>query len=83
MISLRLPMELEQELTTISRIEATTKTQIVRQAIVEYLARLKEKRTKTAYTLGEDLFGVYEGDTDLSSDYKHRLDDLLHEKYPS
>ncbi len=81
MISLRLPLELEQELTTIARLEATTKTHIVRQAIVEFVDKLKKQRGKSAYSLGEDLFGVYDGDVDLSSDYKNRLDDVLHAKY--
>jgi len=31
--------------------------------------------------LGHDLFGVYDGDEELSSDYKNRLDKILDEKY--
>lgn len=81
MISLRLPFELEQELSTIAKLESTTKTQIVREAIIEFIANIKKKRTETPYTLGHDLFGVYDGDENLSSDYKNRLDDILNEKY--
>ena len=81
MISLRLPMELEQELSLIAKLELTTKTQIVREAIVEYIANIKKRRTDTPYSLGQDLFGVYEGDEELSSDYKNRLDKILDEKH--
>ena len=81
MISLRLPRELEQELNTIAKLELTTKTEIVREAIVEYIAYLKKRQTQTAYSLGQDLFGAYDGDEELSSDYKNRLDKILDEKY--
>ena len=81
MISLRLPIELEQELSMIARLESTTKTQIVREAIVEFIANLKKRRVQTPYSLGHDLFGVYDGDENLSSDYKNRLDEILDAKY--
>ena len=81
MISLRLPMKLEQELSLIAKLELTTKTEIVREAIVEYIANIKKRRSDTPYSLGEDLFGVYEGDKELSSDYKNRLDKILDEKH--
>jgi predicted DNA-binding protein len=81
MISLRLPVELEQELNLIAKLELTTKTQIVRKAIIEYIANLKRKRADTPYSLGHDLFDVYDGDEELSSDYKNRLDKILDEKY--
>ncbi|NEW61248.1 transcriptional regulator, partial [Sulfurovum sp. bin170] len=67
---------------TIAKLELTTKTQIVRDAIVEYIANLKKRRTHTPYSLGHDLFGVYDGDEELSSDYKNRLDKILDAKYP-
>ncbi|MCH9740790.1 MAG: transcriptional regulator [Epsilonproteobacteria bacterium] len=81
MISLRLPIELEQELSAIAKLESTTKTQIVREAIVEFIANLKKRRGNTPYSLGHDLFGVYDGDENLSSDYKNRLDKMLDEKH--
>ena len=81
MISIRLPFELEQELNTIAKLESTTKTQIVREAIEQFIANLKEKKTQTPYSLGHDLFGVYEGDENLSSNYKNRLDEILNEKH--
>ena len=37
----------------------------------------KKRHTQTAYSLGHDLFGVYDGDEELSSDYKNRLVKIL------
>ncbi len=81
MISLRLPSDLEQELTQIAKLESTTKTQIVKEALVLFIANLKQKRSQTPYSLGEDLFGVADGEVDTSSHYKTKLDEILHEKY--
>jgi metal-responsive CopG/Arc/MetJ family transcriptional regulator len=81
MLSVRLPGEIEKELTRVARLEETTKTQIVREAIVDFLSRRKKEQQNTPYRLGKDLFGVYEGEADLSQNYKNKLDDLLHEKY--
>lgn len=81
MLSIRLPYELEQELATIAKLEKSTKTKIVKEAIVSFLDNLKQKRETSAYTLGEDLFGVYEGDEDLSKNYKEKLFGILSEKH--
>ena len=81
MLSVRLPKDIEQELATVANLEQTTKTKIVRDAIQFFLKNLKEKRKNTPYTLGKDLFGVYDGDTDLSENYKQRLDEILNEKH--
>ncbi len=72
---------MEQELNTIAKLKSTTKIQIVREAIVEFIANLKKRKTQTPYNLGHDLFGVYDGDQNLSSNYKNRLDEILDEKY--
>ncbi|SFP42959.1 ribbon-helix-helix protein, CopG family [Hydrogenimonas thermophila] len=81
MLSVRLPKDIEQELANVARLEQTTKTEIVREAILFFLENLKEKRKNTPYTLGKDLFGVYDGDSDLSSNYKQKLDEILNEKH--
>ncbi len=81
MLSIRLPKDLEQELDTISKLQQTTKTEIVKDAIKLFLENLKHKRKDTPYTLGEDLFGVYEGEKNSSLNYKEKLDEILNEKY--
>ena len=81
MLSVRLPSDIEQELDTVAKMQKTTKTEIVRQSILFFLENLKQKRKNKPYALGKDLFGVYEGDSDLSSTYKQKLDKILNEKY--
>ncbi len=73
MLSVRLPSQVERELTRIAEVNHTTKTQIVRQAITDFLSRRQKEQSNTPYLLGQDLFGVYAGDEDLSQDYKNRL----------
>ncbi len=81
MLSVRLPKHIEQELATVAKLEQTTKTEIVRKAIQFFLKNLKEKRKNTPYSLGKDLFGVYDGDINLSENYKQKLDEILNEKH--
>ena len=81
MLSVRLPAKIERELTLVARYNHTTKTQIVRQAIADFLSRQKNEQQNTPYLLGRDLFGVYEGDEDLSQNYKNKLGNILHEKH--
>ena len=81
MLSVRLPSEIEQELATVAKLENTTKTEIVRKSIQFFLENLKQKRKNKPYALGKDLFGVYDGDSDLASSYKQKLDEILNEKY--
>jgi len=81
MLSVRLPIQVERELTRIAEFDHTTKTQIVRQAIMDFLSRRKQEQPNTPYLLGQDLFGVYAGDEDLSHNYKNKLNDFLHEKH--
>ena len=80
MLTVRLPKELEKEVEKLATEEKSTKSQIVKNAIKEYL---KMKRTKkTPYELGKDLFGKYESDeTDLSEKYKEKIKEKLIEKY--
>ena len=49
--------------------------------IDKHTVNLKQKRKNKPYTSDKDLFGVYEGDSDLSSNYKQKLDEILNEKY--
>ena len=81
MLSVRLPLSIEQELATVAKLQYTTKTEIVRKAILFFLDNLKKQETNTPYLLGKDLFGVYEGEEDLSANYKQKLDEMLNEKY--
>ena len=80
MLSVRLPTDIEQKLATVARLQQTTKTKIVREAILFFLKHLEKQRKNTPYTLGKDLFGVYDGEKNLSENYKQKLDEILNEK---
>jgi len=81
MLSIRLPYELERELSTAAKLENSTKTKLVKEAIISFLDNLKQKRINSAYSLGKDLFGVCEDDENLSINYKQKLDKILNEKH--
>ena len=59
MFSIRLPRGLDEKLAAVSVREDRTKADLVREALVEYLAQ-REKRT-SPYESGEDHYGRYGG----------------------
>jgi len=80
MVTVRLPDQMEAQLQTLTEIENSTKTDIIRNALAEYLE--KHLSEKTAYELGKDLFGRHgSGDTDRSATYKERVKKIIHEKH--
>jgi|AntDeeMinimDraft_5_1070356.scaffolds.fasta_scaffold17557_3 predicted DNA-binding protein len=80
MISVRLPEELEKKLNQLAESENVTKTYLVKEALNKYIAEKEEK--KDSYQLGKDLFGKYGSEEgDLSTTYKKRVSDRIHEKY--
>lgn len=82
MVSILLPQEIEAELESVARQEHTTKTSLIKNAIAEFLDKWRQEEKITPYELGEDLFGVYEGDADLSTNVKTKIFETLNEKYP-
>lgn len=56
-ISVRLSESLEQDLEAVAASTGLSKSHIIKQSLVEYLA--KQKPQPTAYELGKDLFGKY------------------------
>ena len=79
MFSVRLDDELEKKVRAMAEKAKVSKSEIVREALSEYLeARETEERP---YELGQDLFGRYgSGIGDLSTTYKARIKEKLHEK---
>ena len=70
---------LEALTTVLKDIEKTTKTEIIKKAIVEYY--LQHIQNKTPYETGEALFGRFGSDEDLSQSYKAKLKDRLNAKH--
>lgn len=80
MLSVRLPIQLENKLDEIVHSTNTSKTEIIKIALQMYIDELQTKRS--AYNLGKDLFGKYgSGNGNLSKDYKKIIKQRLHEKH--
>ncbi len=82
MFSIRLPKELEKKVEELSEKEQVTKSEIVREALQEYID--KREKTEHPYLLGEDLFGKYGSDSGSRSvEYKEIVRDKIHAKNPN
>lgn len=80
MLSVRLTKEIEYELERLAESKHTTKTDIVKEAVANYIAA--ERVQTNSYEAGKDLFGKYGSVTDeMSTTYKKRLKEKLNEKY--
>ena len=76
MLTVRLPDELETEVDRLAAAEKKTKSDIIKEALREYIASHRDR--KSSYEMGEDLFGIASsGESDRSTTYKQRLKDKL------
>jgi Arc/MetJ-type ribon-helix-helix transcriptional regulator len=81
MFSIRLPRNLEEKLESLAEKEGRTRSELVKEALTEYLAQREE--TRSAFARGSDLFGRHgSGAGNLSRDYKRLLKVKLHAKMP-
>ncbi|MEX0843910.1 MAG: hypothetical protein WD022_01470 [Balneolaceae bacterium] len=79
MRSIRLSEEMEKDLEAIADQKKTTRSDIVKEALVEYMA--KEKKYNKPYELGTRYFGKHgSGESDRSETYKSRIKSKLREK---
>ena len=79
MISVRLSKELEDKMDLLSKQENITKSDIIKEALEEYLTK-QEKKMKP-YDLGEKLFGKHGSRKgNLSETYKKKVRDKINEK---
>ena len=78
MLAVRLPQDLEKELINYSKNNNISKSKAVKEALELYL---KEKKNKTPYELGENIFGRYSsGRDDLSTTYKQKIKEKIRAK---
>jgi len=78
MITLRLDPVLESEITVTAKNFGMTKSDLIRQSILEYIRNLKNP---TAWEVGRDLFGRYSsGSKNLSVDRKKILKERIKAK---
>ncbi|EMM71108.1 ribbon-helix-helix protein, CopG family [Leptospira weilii str. 2006001855] len=72
MISLRLPPELERKLDSFAKSEGKSRSEIVKDSILEYIKN--HGKMKTPFELGKDLFGKHASDiSDLAQNRKKYL----------
>lgn len=78
MVTLRLDPKLEAELKARARQLGVTKSELIRESIVQYMARAD---APSAWEAGKDLFGQYgSGEGDLSENRKTKLKEKLEAK---
>lgn len=78
MLTVRLPEDLERELDIMSEQQRITKSEIVKEAIIEYI----KVNGKTPYESGKDLFGCDDSNiADGSGTYKQNNRRRIHEKH--
>jgi Arc/MetJ-type ribon-helix-helix transcriptional regulator len=73
-LSLKLPDDLAQELSAQARSRGTTKSEVLRQALVDFLAKAPQPDKDSLLDRAGDLVGRLEGPEDLSYNKKY-LDD--------
>jgi metal-responsive CopG/Arc/MetJ family transcriptional regulator len=73
-ISLKLPDDLDKELTTRAEHKQITKSALIREAIEGYLAQAPGPRKGSSLELAGDLIGSVEGPGDLSYNKEHFKD---------
>jgi predicted DNA-binding protein len=82
MLSVRLGQTLENQLNFLAKENNTSKSQIIKDSLTYYFEMLQnESKQKSAYELGNDLFGKFSsGQNDLSTTYKQKLKDKINAK---
>lgn len=74
-LSFKIPDALESDLTEIAREQGISKSDVVREALVNHCRGERPVSKASALALVDDLVGSLEGPEDLSSNPRH-LDDL-------
>lgn len=78
MLTVRLPEKLERELDVLAEQRQVTKSEIVKQALLEYV----KANSKTPYEAGKDLFGCDDSHiSNGSQTYKQNVRRHIHEKH--
>ncbi len=78
MITLRLDPKLEKKISNTAKNLGVTKSDLIRQSLVEYLAKLDNQN---AWEVGYDLFGKYSsGEGNLSLDRKEIIKAKIRDK---
>ena len=80
MLTVRLPDDLEAEIDRIASTESRTKSDVVKDALKQYVEEHQENRS--SYEVGQDLFGKASScESNRSQTYKKRITEKLLEKH--
>ncbi len=80
MLNVRITEETEKELMRYCLDEGISKSTVVKEALVAYLAQ--KRKTRSAFEVGADLFGQEgSGSKNLSVSYKKKLKEKLNAKH--
>ena len=79
MTTVRLNDEILNKISTLIKVEKTTKSEIIKKAIIEYYNQ--HSKDLSPFELGKDLFGRYGNSKAVSDNYKIKLKEKLHEKH--
>lgn len=80
MTTVRLPIELEQKLDSLSRTKHKSKTELIKEALECLFSQ--EETEKDSYELGIEYFGRYgSGDGNLSANFRKILKGKMNAKY--
>ncbi|MHB1252847.1 MAG: ribbon-helix-helix protein, CopG family [Candidatus Humimicrobiaceae bacterium] len=79
MTTVRLNDEILNKISTLIKVEKTTKSEIIKKAIIEYYKQ--HARDINSFELGKDLFGRYGSNEAISDNYKMKLKEKLREKH--
>jgi plasmid stability protein len=78
-MTVKLDRALEQRLRQRCAVEGRTASQVIREALLQWLDRQPEP-APSAHALGADLFGRYAGPPDLATDRKRALGEIWAER---
>lgn len=80
-MTVKLPPAMEQSLRQRSALLGCPASELIREALREYLAATPQPET-SAHALGKDLFGKHAGPADLASRRKQLAIDIWADKHP-
>jgi hypothetical protein len=82
MMSIRLPIDMEQRLTDVSKIRNMSKSELIKEALSKMFSL--EENELDSYEIGKDYFGKYGSSYgNLSTSYKKALKEKLNDKFRS
>ena len=70
-LTLKVPEILEARLNILARKRKSTKSKIIREAIISYLSQEKPSSSGSFLEMADDLTGIVEGPSDLSFNKAH------------